>query len=1386
MTHPISPKLGLIHCLGLVSLVVPMTLPLAAQSTWTGASGPSWTNTGNWNPASVPASGVNITISDPPTNNGVGSLNGTDRTIGSLTFGTTGTRTSAFTLNTTTSTLIIGGGVVANGALTGSTNVLTLRGNYNVSANQNWSVGGTANTDNGVFIRGTSDSAGAAPSGSLLLNANLVKKGTGQLNFAAVTVSGAGNLVIDEGNLKFNAGSSQPLIVGGPGNITMNGSTVLGIFKNSGTMNITRAIVMNGTSKLSPRSGIVDVASSIAFNGTHSLDPNVTTNLSGAWTGSGTVNRSEAGTLNLTGSLSGFTGALNLTGGITNISSGPIGGSLSLDVGTRLGGEVAATGALSIQDATFSADPTTPGSLGTGANLTLGGINTVTLSKSPTSTAPFTVLSYSGTLTGGIANLTLEGGATNYRSVTFSDSTPGIITLAVGSSSRTWTGASGTAWDVDITPNWLEGDQRFFQLDAVTFGDTGAGTVALTGALSPGSIAVNSASNYEFTGDAANHITGSTGLTKGGSGTLTLGGVNTFTGAIAVNGGVLKAAGNQALGANGNTITIAAGATLDTNGALNASRNYHAVISGTGTDGFGVIVNNSGTDHLTGFGSLTLAADATIGGSNRWDVRPIVAGDGLLDLAGHTLTKLGNNRIGIIDSMATAAGPINVEQGSLSITRSTVTGSGTVTVGSAGTLQFENNTAGSFTKNITLDNGALLSIGTGTFVPVDSPQIALIGLPVIQTDVNLTLTGQITGAGKLTKAGSATLVLADSATHTGGTLVNAGTLQIGVGGTTGSIVGDIENYGTVAFNRSDAYAFGNAILGTGSLLKQGTGTLTLTGTSNFTGEKVINDGTLVVKSSAALGDITGLVRFTGANGKLDLATNSGIPAYPFTIGAGNTGTILSGVGTPGSPGVNHTLGDFAISAVTLNVAASADVSGGDPRITIPSMNLAAGAGGNTTLSPTTAGITLGSATIGSGNAAKTLVLTGTHQNNLLTGVVSDGLNVLSLTKTNDSLWTVSGDSTFTGTATISDGILVMTHSNALGAASKTVFAFGNAGNNQFPELRFSGGISPTFAEIQTSGAGTDSASGVLRNFSGDNTLTVTNQITMRSGVGATTLYSDAGTFTINTPLVTANVTNRALILAGPGNGVINGVVANGTTVNLPVTKNGTGTWTINGAQTYTGTTTVTEGVLSLGQAALSDTAAVVIGTNGKLNLNFGGTDRVGALEINGLPKGDGLYSAATDSGFITGSGSIRVGPEPAGYATWASGHPFNPGVNDGINDDPDADGVSNLLEYVLGGVPVGAGASNTSILPTQTLTTDNLVLTFKRSDVSESDTTLKVQWSDNLSSWNDFATIGGGDALPKVDVTEDSPTAALDTVVVTVPRNTTPGGKLFVRLQAVK
>ena len=80
-----------------------------------------------------------------------------------------------------------------------------------------------------------------------------------------------------------------------------------------------------------------------------------------------------------------------------------------------------------------------------------------------------------------------------------------------------------------------------------------------------------------------------------------------------------------------------------------------------------------------------------------------------------------------------------------------------------------------------------------------------------------TIAQGITGAGALTKAGAGALTLTGNNAYAGGTTISAGTLQLGNGGTTGSIIGDVPtNSGVLAFNRSDANTFAGAISGTGS------------------------------------------------------------------------------------------------------------------------------------------------------------------------------------------------------------------------------------------------------------------------------------------------------------------------------------------------------------------------------------------------------------------------------------------------------------------------------------------------------------------------------------------------------------------------------------------
>src|SRR4029079_10715312 len=99
----------------------------------------------------------------------------------------------------------------------------------------------------------------------------------------------------------------------------------------------------------------------------------------------------------------------------------------------------------------------------------------------------------------------------------------------------------------------------------------------------------------------------------------------------------------------------------------------------------------------------------------------------------------------------------------------------------------------------------------------------------------------ITGSGKLIQSGIGVLTLTGKSDYSGGTKINSGTLQIGDGGTSGSITGNVENGGTLAFNRSDDIEFGGVISDWGGLVKDGGGKLTHTGANYYKGDTEIKE-----------------------------------------------------------------------------------------------------------------------------------------------------------------------------------------------------------------------------------------------------------------------------------------------------------------------------------------------------------------------------------------------------------------------------------------------------------------------------------------------------------------------------------------------------------------
>lgn len=886
--------------------------------TWSGTDGVMNT-AANWSPATVPlgtaqdqmlfngSSTVNNLAFPGGTfsgNPGLGGLTVAAAQASALTITNSGAAASVFRLASNSSMNIeSGAGAVTFGG-TGATFFINLG---NVAASVNTFTNNSSNLatiSSNVSLNATGGGSGSqaafggtgdwAMAGNFTssVSRGVLKNGTGRLTLSNTANAFAGGLTINGGIVRLGASevitNSQTAAVNAAGildlngfNETINGITGTGIIQNEGA----------GTSTLTVG----------ASNGTATFGGTLRNN-SGAGIGIVALTKTGTGTLTLSGA-STHTGLTTISGG-TLAFAGNLPGAVTVQSGGTLNGEGSIGGNISFDGGSgLLIDATTAGALQAAGNLSLTGTVNVGFSKAPTSTAPFTILTYTGTLTGGAANLSISGGSSNYRTPTINDTVPNIITASVGSESRTWNG--GTAWDINTSPNWLEGDNRFLQVDSVSFGDVGAGSIALTGVLIPASITVNSSADYTFTAAANNLIAGSGPLVKSGVGSLTLGGVNTFSGSITVNGGTLKPASSQALGANGKTITVSPGGALDTNGMLTVARDYAAVISGDGIGGTGAILN-SGAAHNNGFTSITLAGDATIGGTNRWDVRPITAGTGLLNLAGFTLTKTGANTIAIVDSVISADGQIDINQGALSLSRNAVSGAGTINVNSTGILRFENNTSGTITKPINVNNGTINVLGTA--FTVDSP-VTVTNTGSIDAAINLTLTNTVSGNGLLTKLGAAAVILTGNATHSGGTTVSVGTLQIGNGGMTGSIAGDITNAGNVTFNRLDDITITNVISGMGSVTKLGAGTLSFSNPQTYTGATAISAGNILLAAANRLPVVTPVTLTNTA------ATNLNLNGFSQEIrslaGGGALGGNVINAGTAATLTIRPTTTDGA-------------------------------------------------------------------------------------------------------------------------------------------------------------------------------------------------------------------------------------------------------------------------------------------------------------------------------------------------------------------------------------------------------------------------------------------------------------------------------------------
>jgi autotransporter-associated beta strand protein len=864
----------------------------------------------------------------------------------------TKTDAGALTLAAPASSMNAGDTVIISGGTLNSNNATALGTltTVNVAAGATFSLG-ASQTVAALGDAGTVVLDGA----TVLLNGNTLTVGSG--NNLSSTFSG----VIADGT-----GGSGSLVKAGTGTFTFNGSDAY-----SGTTTISAGTLILGNSAALQQSALNTNGSGVLNFGA------LTAATLGGLTGPGTVVLANALSSPVILSVGNnnasttFAGALNGGGGLMKVGSGVL-----YLAGTNTYAGITAVNAGRLEASTTAALPgyaiASQVSVANGATLAInvGGPNDWASASVDSLLAAVSFVpggnlgldttngnfSY-GTNIAGSMGLTKLGGNTLLLTGTNTYTGPTVVTAG------TLEVASASALPGYATPGEIS--VAGGAMLAVAVGGSGW-TIANIQTLladngsgfASGSMLGIDTSNAGLTYNYS--VSGSMGLTILGGNALVLAASNSYGGNTLISGGTLVLGNANALKQS----------TLDTSGsgALNFGSLTAAALGGLTGPGTLVLSNTAGT-----------AVTLVVGGNN---ASTTFAGS--LNGAG-ALTKVGSGELYLAGTNS-YAGKTTVNVGTLEASTtaalSNYTAPGQITIATGATLAVAAGGSGWTAAGISW----LLSNNSGGFSGGSTFGVDTSGGSLSCTN--------IAGRMGLATLGGNALVLTGASTYSGPTLVTAGTLQIGNGGTGASISGTsgVTDNGSLVFNHTDAVTFSKAISGSGSLTQTGSGILTLTGTNSYTGPTTIGGGTLQIGNGSTDGSIA------SSSGIL----NNGALVYDM-IGSQSYANAISGSG-----------GLYKTGGGALTLTGSNAYSG-------PTTVLGGSLVGSTTSLPTTINLA------NNANVTFSQAVSGTFSNT----VTGSG----SLTVQGPGALTLAVSNSYTGGTTIANGTVRVINTSALGSGA---------------------------------------------------------------------------------------------------------------------------------------------------------------------------------------------------------------------------------------------------------------------------------------------------------------------------------------------------------------